>query len=69
MMMNGLIASIRSVEYQYCLPLLNCFINNCVITLVIPVYFAYLLFVKSQGLDAININIVCLCLTALLIIA
>jgi hypothetical protein len=48
MIMNGLIARIRCVEYQYCLPLLNCIINNCVIAMVIQVYFAYLLFVKLQ---------------------
>jgi hypothetical protein len=69
MIMNGLIAKIRCVEYQYCWPLLNCIINNCVIAMVISGLFACLLFIKLPGLDALNINIVCLCLTALLIIA
>jgi hypothetical protein len=60
MTMNDLTARTRCVEYQYCLPLLNCIINICVITMEIQVYCAYLGFIKSPGLDALYINIVAL---------
>jgi hypothetical protein len=37
--------------YQYCLPLLNCVINNCVITMGIQVYFAIILLSLSCNVN------------------